>query len=166
VQVLDMGTGSGAIALAIAHERPDWQVTATDASDAALAVAAANAQELGLALRLLPGHWFDALPAGEHFDLILSNPPYVCANDPHLARGDVAHEPPSALAAGADGLDDLRRIATLAPDWLTSGGWLAVEHGWEQGEAVRSLLIAAGFRQVATRRDLGERDRVTLGQQS
>jgi release factor glutamine methyltransferase len=164
--VLDLGTGSGAIALAIASERPGWQVTASDASAAALAIAADNAAALGLQrLRLLPGHWYAALPAGERFDLIVSNPPYVCTDDPHLQQGDVAHEPLSALIAGADGLDDLRHIIARAPAWLTAGGWLAVEHGWDQAEAVRQLFNGAGFSRVTTRRDLGDRDRVTLGQQ-
>lgn len=164
LRVLDLGTGSGAVALAIAHERPHWQVTATDVSDAALGVARQNARDLGLTVRLLGGHWFDALPHGERFDLILSNPPYVCADDPHLARGDVVHEPRSALAAGADGLDDLRRIVAGAPAWLAANGWLAVEHGWDQGPAVRALFQGAGFGAIATRQDLGARDRVTAGQ--
>jgi len=166
LRLLDLGTGSGAIALAIAHERPGWRITASDASAAALALAADNAAALGLWIRLLPGHWFDALPAGERFDLIVSNPPYVCDADPHLSLGDVAHEPLSALTAGTDGLDDLRHIVAQAPAWLTAGGWLAVEHGRDQGEAVRRLFSAAGFSRVATRQDLGNRDRVTLGQYS
>jgi len=166
LRVLDLGTGSGAIALALAHERPGWRITATDASSDALAVAGANARAHHLAVRLLSGHWFDVLPAGERFDLILSNPPYVCDTDPHLARGDLVHEPRSALTAGSDGLDDLRHIVATAPAWLLPGGWLAVEHGAEQGEAVRRLCIAAGLDHVETRRDLGGRERVTLGQQA
>jgi release factor glutamine methyltransferase len=163
LRVLDLGTGSGAVALALAHERRGWQITATDASPPALRVAADNAAALGLRVELLQGHWFDALPADAVFDLIVSNPPYVCDADPHLHRGDVAHEPRSALAAGADGLDDLRQIVAAAPRWLAARGWLAVEHGWDQAEAVCTLLSAAGLQRVATRQDLGGRDRVSFG---
>lgn len=166
LRVLDLGTGSGAIALALGHERPYWQLTASDASPAALAIAEANAARLGFTVRFLHGPWFDAVRGGERFDLILSNPPYVCELDPHLDQGDVAHEPRSALSAGADGLDDLRRIIAAAPSWLAADGWLAVEHGWQQGRAVRDLMTRAGLSRVATRQDLGARDRVSLGHRS
>lgn len=167
LRVLDLGTGSGAIALAIARERPGWQVTASDASEAALTIARENAARLGLTrVRLLAGHWFDAIAPGAEFDLIVSNPPYIREDDPHLGRGDVVHEPRSALTAGRDGLTDLRQIVSAAPGQLASGGWLAVEHGWDQGAAVRQLLSAAGFGQVQTRRDLAGHDRITLGQRA
>ncbi|WP_425387838.1 peptide chain release factor N(5)-glutamine methyltransferase [Arenimonas metalli] len=162
LRVLDLGTGTGAIALAIASERPLAEVTATDASAAALAVAAGNARDAGLPVRFLPGDWFAAVPR-EQFDLVLSNPPYLADDDPHLQQGDLRFEPRSALASGADGLDAIRAISAGAPAHLAPGGWLLVEHGFEQGEAVRALFRAAGLEQVATERDLEHRDRVTLG---
>ncbi|MFT4197387.1 MAG: peptide chain release factor N(5)-glutamine methyltransferase [Pseudoxanthomonas sp.] len=161
--VADLGTGSGAIALAIASERPLAQVTATDASAAALAVARRNATAHGLErVRFVRGDWFAPL-RGERFDLVASNPPYIAAGDPHLAQGDLRFEPAAALAAGADGLDDIRRIVAQAPAHLRPRGWLLLEHGHEQGAAVRALLVAAGLAEVATCRDLEARERVTLG---
>ena len=161
--VADLGTGSGAIALAIASERPRAQVVATDASAGALAVARRNAQRLGIGnLRFVHGDWLAPL-AGERFALIVSNPPYIEAADPHLAQGDLRHEPASALASGADGLDDIRRIAAAARAHLEPGGWLLFEHGWNQGDAVRGLLHAAGCTEVFTARDLEARDRVSGG---
>ena len=163
VRVADLGTGSGAIALALACERPRARVLATDASAAALAVARDNAQRLGLGnVELRQGDWFEPLQ-GLRLDLVASNPPYIASDDPHLARGDLRHEPASALAAGPDGLDDLRRIVADAPAHLLPGGWLLLEHGWTQGADVRALLDAAGFQDVATCRDLEQRDRVSLG---
>ena len=162
-QVLDLGTGTGAIALAIASERPLADVTAVDASQAALDVARANAADAGLPLRLLHGDWY-APVAGEVYRMIVSNPPYIADDDPHLAQGDLRFEPRSALASGADGLDALRVIIAGAPAHLLPGGWLLVEHGQEQGAAVRSLLQASGFARVETARDLERRDRVSLGQ--
>ena len=163
VRVADLGTGSGAIALAIASERPRAQVLATDASSAALDVARGNAARNGIgnvAFRL--GSWLQ--PLGEDtFDLIASNPPYIAEGDPHLARGDLRFEPAMALSCGADGLDAIRVIVRDAPACLRPGGWLLLEHGWEQGDAVRALLAAAGFADVATERDLEQRDRVSLG---
>jgi len=164
VKVLDLGTGSGAIALALARERPGWQITATDASPEALAVAEENAQRLRLGnVRFLQGDWYQALPAGARFHLILSNPPYVAEDDPHLQRDGLPHEPGGALASGPEGLDDLRLIIAGAPRHLEPGGWLLVEHGMDQGEAVRELFRQAGFEGVETRQDLAGRDRVTLG---
>lgn len=163
-RVLDLGTGTGAIALAIASERPLADVTAVDASEPALAVARDNAVEAGLPLRLHRSDWFSAI-AGERFDLVASNPPYIAESDPHLKQGDLRFEPRSALASGPDGLDAIRVIAHDAPLHLHPGGWLLVEHGHDQGPAVRMLLAAAGLESVSTERDLEQRDRVTLGRQ-
>ncbi len=159
--VLDLGTGSGAIALAVAQQRPHARVTAVDASADALAVASANAQRLGLPVVMRHGSWF-APVAGERFDLILSNPPYIAEGDAHLPA--LAHEPRQALVSGADGLDDLRHIVAHAPAHLRAGGWLLLEHGWDQADAVQGLLHAAGFKQVQSRRDLGGQPRCTGGQ--
>lgn len=161
--VVDLGTGSGAIALALAKERPDLWVTAVDASSAALEVARRNAARLGLTrVRFLAGDWFAPL-AGERFDLIVSNPPYIEADDPHLDRGDLRFEPTSALASGDDGLDDIRLIAAGAANHLHPGGWLLVEHGWNQKEAARAVLTSCGLRDVFTAQDLEDRDRVSGG---
>lgn len=159
-RVLDLGTGSGAIALAIAHARPQARVTAVDASADALTVARANAGQLGLAVTLHHGDWL-APVAGERFDLIVSNPPYIAEGDAHLPA--LAHEPRSALVSGADGLDDLRRIVATAPAHLAPGGWLLLEHGWDQAAAVRALLADAGFAQVQSRRDLAGIERCSGG---
>lgn len=163
-RIADLGTGSGAIALALASERPQWQVLATDASTAALAVAKTNAQRLGLRnVEFRHGDWFAPL-LGERFDVLLSNPPYIEAADPHLAA--LAHEPRSALVAGEEGLDDLRRICAQASVHLNDGGWLLLEHGMAQGEAVRTLLREAGFVDVQTRRDLAGRERLSGGRRA
>lgn len=161
--VADLGTGSGAIALAIAKERPRATIVATDASNAALDVAQRNAVRNRIAnIGFRQGDWFAPL-AGERFHLIASNPPYIAEGDPHLDEGDLRFEPPSALSSGADGFDAIRRIVRDAPAHLHARGWLLLEHGWEQGEAVRTLLAEAGFIDVETARDLEGRDRVTLG---
>ena len=162
-QVLDLGTGTGAIALAIASERPLVDVSAVDVSEAALAVARANAAAAGLPLRLLQGDWFEPV-AGDVYRMIVSNPPYIPEGDPHLEQGDLRFEPRSALASGADGLDAIRLIAGKAPAHLLPGGWLLVEHGHDQGAAVRALFQAQGFARVETARDLERRERVTRGQ--
>ena len=159
-RVLDLGTGSGAIALALQHQRPDAQVSAVDASADALAVAQANAARLGLAVQFARGNWLRGV-AGQ-FDVIASNPPYIAAADPHLAA--LRHEPLQALASGADGLDDIRSIVAQAPSHLLPGGWLLLEHGWEQAEAVQALLRAAGFAEVQSRKDLAGIARCTGGQ--
>jgi len=165
-RVLDLGTGSGAIALAIKSQRPGWQVSAGDASADALAVAAANAARLKLDVDFRQGDWFApfAMPgmAADPFDLIVSNPPYVASADPHLAA--LKHEPLSALASGPDGLDDIRRIIAQAPAHLPGGGWLLLEHGHDQAEAVRDLLQQAGYGQVQSRRDLSGIERCSGGQ--
>lgn len=161
--VADLGTGSGAIALAIASERPDARVVATDTSGDALDLARRNAQRHGLErVEFRQGDWL-APVAGERFDLIASNPPYIAEGDPHLARGDLVHEPATALASGPDGLDAIRTIAAAAPAHLVDGGWLLLEHGYDQGARVRALLMAAGFVDIRTERDLEARDRVSLG---
>jgi release factor glutamine methyltransferase len=164
LRLLDLGTGTGAIALALALERPLARVVAVERSAAAAAVARRNAARLGLAARVevREGRWF-APVAGQRFDLVASNPPYIDDADPHLALGDLRFEPRSALAAGPDGLDDLRAIAAAAPAHLEPGGWLLLEHGWRQGEAVRTLLRAAAFAEVATAEDLEARERVSFG---
>ncbi|MEX0731041.1 MAG: peptide chain release factor N(5)-glutamine methyltransferase [Aquisalimonadaceae bacterium] len=158
--VADLGTGSGAIALALASERPRWTITATDQSVDALAVARENAQRLGLTVTWEHGAWFRPL-AGQRFDLIVSNPPYVAEGDVHLNQGDVRFEPGSALAAGPDGLDDLRRIIDAAPAHLQPHGWLILEHGHDQAEAVADILRKRGFANIAGYRDLGGQPRVT-----
>ncbi len=163
-RVLDLGTGSGAIALALAAERPRWRITALDRSPAALAVARANAERLGLtAIEFIEGDWFEGLPAATCYDLILSNPPYVAEGDPHLGRGDLRFEPDQALVAGADGLDDIRQIIAGAPSRLRPDGWLWLEHGSGQGDAVATLLDRYGYRDVRTRCDLTGQERQSGG---
>lgn len=161
-RVLDMGTGSGAIAVAIAHTRPDAQVSALDVSDAALAVARANAAANGATVRFVPSDWFCAI-AGERFEMIVSNPPYIRANDEHLAQGDLRFEPVGALTDHADGLAALRAIIAGAPVHLEPGGWLLMEHGYDQARAVRTLLADAGYLEVASWRDLAGIERVSGG---
>ena len=162
-RVLDLGTGSGAIALALASERGGWQVIGVDRIAEAVALAERNRQRLKLGnAEFRQSSWFDGL-ASERFDLILSNPPYIAADDRHLGEGDVRFEPVSALVAGVDGLDDIRQIIAQAPRHLQAGGWLLLEHGYDQAEAVRELLAAAGFTAVDSRRDLGGHQRISLG---
>jgi len=161
--VADLGTGSGAIALAIARARPHARVVATDASAAALAVAGRNAQRLGIDnVEFASGDWCAAL-GPRRFDVIVSNPPYIAEDDAHLGQGDLRFEPPGALASGPDGLDAIRAIIAAAPAHLHAGGWLLLEHGKEQGAAVRTLLAKSGFVDVSTARDLESRERVSGG---
>ncbi|MFI4925202.1 MAG: HemK/PrmC family methyltransferase [Vicinamibacteria bacterium] len=163
LRIVALGTGSGAIALAIAHARPNAQVIATDVSDDALAVARDNATRLALAnVTFARGSWYDALDAGP-FDAILANPPYVAAGDPHLGEGDLPHEPSVALSPGGDGLDALRVIVAGARSRLSVGGWLGVEHGHDQSDAVRDLFASAGLAAIEVRRDLAGIPRVVLG---
>ncbi|MCF8979237.1 MULTISPECIES: peptide chain release factor N(5)-glutamine methyltransferase [Pseudomonas syringae group] len=162
-QVLDLGTGTGAIGLALANDRQQWKITAVDRVPEAVALAERNRQRLQLDnAEVLNSHWFSALE-GRQFDLIISNPPYIAETDPHLSMGDVRFEPGSALTSGPDGLDDLRTIISEAPVHLSPGGWLLLEHGYDQGPAVRELLIRHGFERIQTRRDLGEHERITFG---
>jgi release factor glutamine methyltransferase len=163
-RVLDLGTGSGAVALAVAHRRPAARVTATDLSAAALGVAQANATRLGLALAWACGHWWRALPAEARFDLVLSNPPYIAGNDPHLPS--LRHEPLMALTPGGDGLDALTEIIAGTGAHLTVGGWLLLEHGWDQAAAVRSAMQSAGLVDIRTRHDIEGRDRCSGGRWS
>ena len=161
-RILDLGTGSGCLAIAVARELPRAQVTAVDVSAAALDVARENAARHGATVRFVQGDWFAPL-GGERFDLILANPPYVAEADPHLAQGDVRFEPRGALAAGPDGLDDIRRIAAAAAAHLVAGGRLVFEHGYDQAQAVAALLAQAGFVAIEQRRDLAGIPRVTGG---
>ncbi|MFH0933609.1 MAG: peptide chain release factor N(5)-glutamine methyltransferase [Pseudomonadota bacterium] len=162
-RVLDLGTGTGAIALSITYARPDVELVALDASSAALEVARENAQRLGIGnVRFVQSDWFAAL-AGQCFDLIVSNPPYIAANDIHLSQGDVRFEPPSALASGEDGLDDIRCIILQARDFLEPGGWLLLEHGYDQAAQVRDLLERAGYTDILFQADLAGIERVSVG---
>ncbi|BBP85426.1 release factor glutamine methyltransferase [Pseudomonas sp. Pc102] len=162
-RVLDLGTGSGAIVLALACERPLWRLIGVDRIDDAVALAERNRVRLQLDnVEFRESHWFSTLGA-ERFDLIVSNPPYIAARDPHLDEGDVRFEPSSALVSGADGLDDIRLIVSEAPAHLNAGGWLLLEHGYDQAAAVRELLARQGFEAVESRRDLGGHERISLG---
>ena len=159
-RVADLGTGSGAIAIAVKHERPAAEMTATDACAGALDVGEANAQRLGTTVSFVAGSWWDAV-ADTVFDLVLSNPPYVAAGDPHLAA--LRHEPLEALTSGGDGLSALREIIGGAPGHLAPGAWLLVEHGYDQADAVQALFCAHGFSAVTTRADLAGQPRCTGG---
>ena len=163
LKVLDLGTGTGALALALASERPLWAVTGVDRIESAVALAQNNQRQLQLAnVEFLSSHWFSPLTA-QRYDLIVSNPPYIADNDPHLQQGDVRFEPLSALVSGPDGLDDIRLIIAQAPSYLTANGWLLLEHGFDQASAVRELLQQAGFIDVSSQRDLSGHQRISLG---
>jgi release factor glutamine methyltransferase len=164
-KVLDMGTGSGAIAVAIAHSRPDAVVTALDVSQEALAVAARNAQRNDAKVRFLHSDWYGAVD-GEQFDLIVSNPPYIADGDRHLSEGDLRFEPSGALTDFADGLSALRTIVAGAPARLAPGSWLLMEHGYDQSAAVRGLLSAAGYTEVQSWQDLAGIERVSGGRRA
>jgi release factor glutamine methyltransferase len=163
-KLLDLGTGTGAIALALASEKKHWQCLGVDKSPEAVALAEKNRLHLRLMnVCFMQSDWFAALPPGR-FDLIVSNPPYIDPQDPHLQQGDVRFEPRSALVADNGGLADLQLIIAQAPAWLSSGGWLLVEHGYDQAPAVRELFASAKFVSINSRRDLGDHERVTYGQ--
>jgi release factor glutamine methyltransferase len=162
-KVLDLGTGSGAVAIIIAKHRPLASITAVDSSAAAMVIARMNAEHLvATNVRMLAGDWFSGV-AGEEFDLIVSNPPYVADGDPHLEQGDLRFEPHTALAAGSDGLDCIRRIITAAPTYLIAGGWLLLEHGYDQAAACRQMLSKAGFSEAFSHPDLAGTMRVSGG---
>lgn len=165
-RILDMGCGSGAIALTLALECPDAAVTALDASPEALAIARENAQKLAAPVEFIESDWFAALNPQEKFDLIVSNPPYIAWADPHLSQGDLRFEPRTALASGDDGLDALRQIIAAAPRFLEPDGWLLLEHGYDQAAAVYALLDAAGFQAIEQHRDLAGILRVSGGRYS
>ena len=160
--MLDLGTGSGAIALAVKHDLPHLTVTASDVSGSALRVALENAEDLGLPVEFVESSWFGAL-AHRRWALIASNPPYVAADDDHLKDGDLRFEPSTALTDGGDGLSSIREIASNAPNHLEAGGWLLIEHGYDQAADVRSILELNGFSKVSLRHDLAGRPRVTGG---
>ncbi len=161
--VLDLGSGSGAVALAIASERPRCMVLGVDGSDAALALARRNASRLKLSnATFIESDWFSGVP-NKRYHAIVSNPPYVASGDPHLSEGDLRFEPPLALAAGIDGLASIRTIVAGAGDYLSPGAWLLIEHGHDQAEAVQSMLRAAGFSDVQSRRDLAGIPRTAMG---
>ncbi|WP_420589995.1 peptide chain release factor N(5)-glutamine methyltransferase [Bacterioplanoides sp.] len=160
---LDLGTGTGAIALAVASELPDWQITGADFQPEAVALASVNQQALGFNnARIIQSDWYQAF-SGQTFDLIVSNPPYIDGDDPHLDQGDVRFEPKSALVAEDAGMADLAHIISQAPEYLNDGGWLLLEHGFQQAEAVCELLTQCGFTQVENRKDLGGNPRISGG---
>lgn len=160
--VLDLGTGTGAIALALASEHPSWQIIAVDTVSEAVALAEKNRQRLTLDnVRIRQSHWFKDL-APQKFDLIVTNPPYIDADDPHLKQGDVRFEPGSALVSGNKGLADIELIISEAKKYLSDGGWLLIEHGYQQAEAVRTLLKDNGYSHVSTQRDMAGHERLTM----
>ena len=159
--VIDLGTGTGAIALSLANECPSWRITATDINPETLAVAKENAQNLELTVSFKESAWFDAI--SDRFDLIISNPPYIESDDPHLQQGDLRFEPAGALASGKDGLDDIRLLVKQALKHLKKDGYLLLEHGYQQADAVRNLMTKAGYTDIETHQDIEDRDRVTLG---
>ncbi|MDO6682234.1 peptide chain release factor N(5)-glutamine methyltransferase [Oceanobacter sp. 5_MG-2023] len=160
-RVLDLGTGTGAIALALASEQPSWQVSGVDVCLPAVELAQRNARRNQIKATFLHSHWFDALRG--QFDLIVSNPPYIDSDDPHLVQGDVAFEPRSALVAEQQGMADLKYIISQAPAFLNADGWLLLEHGYQQAEAVAACLAQQGFVDIDTRHDLGGQPRITGG---
>lgn len=163
--ILDLGTGTGAIALALASELPHRRVVGIDLRDEAQQLATDNANRLHITnVTFLQGSWFEPLSRGTKFALIVSNPPYIEENDPHLVQGDVRFEPKTALVAADNGLADIKHISEAGRDYLQNGGWLAFEHGYDQGASVRTIMQALGYQQVVTEQDYAGNDRVTLGQ--
>ncbi len=165
IQLLDLGTGSGAIAIAIAKARPNWNVVASDKSSAALSVARHNIEKYQLKnISLVTSQWFDDIPTKQKFDLILSNPPYIESNDPHLQQGDVQHEPRSALSSGIDGLDDIRLLIPSAYDYLKTKGWLWLEHGFDQAQRIKDLFDNYHYTNIKQILDLAGHTRISGGQ--
>ncbi len=162
--ILDLGTGTGAIALALASEFDRWVIWGVDQSKEAVALAQTNAASLQLNVRFEQSDWFSSIPQSNKFDLILGNPPYIASNDRHLKEGDVRFEPLSALVSGEDGLDDIRKIVYKAKAYFNEGGWLALEHGWDQAEQVATLMSKNGYSSVSSHQDLAGNNRVTMGQ--
>lgn len=162
IQLLDLGTGSGAIALALAHERPSWQISASDQSEAALRVAQANAERLGVSIEFIHSDWFSALQ-GRRFDVIASNPPYIPCADPHLSQGDVRFEPIGALAAGDDGLDAIRHICATAAGFLKPGGQLFIEHGYDQKAEIHDIFHKNHYHSIQQHHDLAGNPRLASG---
>ena len=164
INVLELGVGSGAISLALASERPGWKITAVDFSKAVLAIAKYNAQRNDISnIDFIHSNWFEHVSRQEKFNIIVSNPPYIAENDPHLSQGDLRFEPESALVSGADGLDDMRKIITQAKHFLTPNGLLILEHGYQQAEKIRALFFENNYRGIQTCQDLSGLDRVSLG---
>lgn len=163
-QVLDLGTGTGAIALALKSSKPHWHITAVDKSAAAVELARTNARALQLPINCQISNWFSAIPANDKFDAIVSNPPYIDAEDPHLQQGDVRFEPRSALVADNQGLADIEHIISQAGAFLRANGWLLIEHGWNQAAAVRNLMASYKFEAVNSVRDYANLERITVGQ--
>ena len=162
-QLVDLGTGTGAIALAVASERPEWRCLGLDFQADAVSLARSNAEKFGFTnVEFIESDWFSAVPK-QRFPVIVSNPPYICDDDPHLAQGDVRYEPLSALTSGSDGLNDIRKILTQMTSYLLPDGVLLMEHGYHQGEQVQALFRDAGLSKVETLRDYGNRDRFTVG---
>ena len=165
IQLADLGTGSGAIALALASECAQCKITATDLSTAALAVAKENALQLEISnIEFIHSNWCSAFADEQRFDMIISNPPYIPSNDPHMQAAELKCEPEFALTSGEDGLDALRNITQQARNFLKPNGWLLVEHGYDQAKAVRNLFHENGYQDIETRQDLGGNDRVCIGQ--
>ena len=164
--VLDLGTGTGAIALALKSERPDWRITAVDNQVAAVELARENAQQLRLEIAIYHSDWLAELDQQRPFDLIVSNPPYIDEHDPHLQQGDVRFEPASALIAEKQGLADIESIAERSLPYLKAAGWLLIEHGWQQADAVVEVLSQNGYKHVNRWTDYGSVERVTGGQKA
>lgn len=160
-RVLDLGTGTGAIALALKSERPQWQITAVDQSEAAVALASHNAEQLQLPIEVKQSNWFSAISVNSSYDLIVSNPPYIDALDPHLQQGDVRYEPQSALIAEDSGLADLKLIVEQSLNFLRPGGWLLVEQGWQQADAVVEEMLRKGYKNINRWNDYGSVERIT-----
>lgn len=164
IRIADLGTGAGGIALALATERPNASIVAVDRSETAISIARQNARRLGVNnIQFIISDWLSAIADNESYDMLISNPPYIAESDPHLESGDLPAEPPEALIAGELGLDAIQRISACSQPYLRAGGWILFEHGYNQGNSVRALLVAAGYTDIRTSHDLEARERVTEG---